>query len=403
MQISKWLPLAIVLGAGPAEAAITAVLESPNEVASEVSNIQGWAFTTTPGASLTPPFKVYVDGDEVLEIPCCGARADVREVHPDAPLATGFSAVFNWGLIDPSPAHPVPADAPRPDPVPAGVPPPDDDVIEVELVITDDAGGVLVLSREVLLATHPPVRFAREIHMFTSNHLPSFTGCFPLGLDRKDLVCGPFVMETRDQRYYCGFTRIEWNRGSQGFRTIDGCAPLVPLEDDPETKTVFASSVPVNAFLDGVEGADRLCQDLAWLEGRDGRFKAWLSDATTSPSDAFTRSSVPYVLVDGTKIADDWADLTDGLLDHAIDRDEAGVKTLGSAFTNTHPDGTVVEVGADHPCNGWTSRLDASGAITGSLVSVLENWTRDIRYDCDGTPSSAPPGDKVARLYCFEQ
>ena len=90
MQISKWLPLAIVLGAGPAEAAITAVLESPNEVASEVSNIQGWAFTTTPGASLTPPFKVYVDGDEVLEIPCCGARADVREVHPDAPLATGF-------------------------------------------------------------------------------------------------------------------------------------------------------------------------------------------------------------------------------------------------------------------------------------------------------------------------
>lgn len=403
MRISKWLPFASLLFVGPAEAAITALLEAPNEVASEVSNIQGWAFTTTPGAELTPPFKVYVDGVEVLEIPCCGARADVQGVHPDAPLATGFSAVFNWGLIDPSPAHPVPAGAPRTAPVPAGAPRPDDRVIEVEVVLTDDAGGVLVLSREVLLATSPPVRFARQIHMITSNHLSFFTGCFPLGPGRKDLVCGPFVMETRDQRYYCGFTRLEWSRGSQGFRTIDGCDPLFALEDDPDTRTVFASSVPVNAFLDGVGGADRLCQDLAWLEGYDGEFKAWLSDATTSPSDTFTRSSDPYVLVDGTKVADDWDDLTDGTLDHAIDRDEAGVKTVGSAFTNTHPDGTVIEVGAGHPCNGWMSASNDSGAMTGSLGSVIENWTRDIRYDCDGTPSSAPPGDKVARLYCFEQ
>ena len=50
---------------------------------------------------------------------------------------------------------------------------------------------------------------------------------------------------------------------------------------------------------------------------------AWLSDSTASPSSRFTHSSVPYVLPDGTTVvANDWADLTGGTLQHLINMDE---------------------------------------------------------------------------------
>ena len=46
---------------------------------------------------------------------------------------------------------------------------------------------------------------------------------------------------------------------------------------------------------------------------------AWLSDSTASPSTRFTRSSVPYVLPDGTTVvANNWADLTHGTLQFPI-------------------------------------------------------------------------------------
>jgi hypothetical protein len=46
----------------------------------------------------------------------------------------------------------------------------------------------------------------------------------------------------------------------------------------------------------------------------------------SSPSVRFTRSAVPYRLIDGTLIANDWADLTDGTIAHDLDLTEIGTK-----------------------------------------------------------------------------
>jgi hypothetical protein len=66
------------------------------------------------------------------------------------------------------------------------------------------------------------------------------------------------------------------------------------------------------------------CQARADAVGLDCTYKAWLSTVDDSPKTRFVHAPGPYRLVDGTKIADDWADLTDGTLRQAIDLDEAG-------------------------------------------------------------------------------
>jgi hypothetical protein len=42
---------------------------------------------------------------------------------------------------------------------------------------------------------------------------------------------------------------------------------------------------------------------------RAGVYKAWLSDSQASPLTRFTHSTLPYIRVDGTQIAADWAGL----------------------------------------------------------------------------------------------
>ena len=46
--------------------------------------------------------------------------------------------------------------------------------------------------------------------------------------------------------------------------------------------------------------------------------------STTSPDSRFSRGVGPYVLVDGTIVANNWSDLTSGTLRHAIDETETG-------------------------------------------------------------------------------
>jgi hypothetical protein len=111
--------------------------------------------------------------------------------------------------------------------------------------------------------------------------------------------------------------------------------------------------------------ADRLCQDAAAAKQLPGTYRAWLSlwgnpgEAGTSPvpqenvptdcegmrsSPLSGNASVPYVNVcDGVqvKIADNFADLLDGSLDHAISCTEDGTRFTGTpgVWTGTRTDG----------------------------------------------------------------
>ncbi|MFQ5571012.1 MAG: hypothetical protein ACE5G0_15135 [Rhodothermales bacterium] len=173
-------------------------------------------------------------------------------------------------------------------------------------------------------------------------------------------------------------------------------------------KTVFVTSDTYTGNLGGLGGADALCQGLATEAGVSGTFKVWISGREQSNQDAAGRLShaaVPYKLVDGTKVADDWADLVDGSLDHAINITETGASVSDGArvWTNTTTAGLA-----------WDNTRDCA------LGSGPATWTCDPSTECPfesgkfglahatdgswtGQEASNIACSNTYHLYCLEQ
>jgi len=197
---------------------------------------------------------------------------------------------------------------------------------------------------------------------------------------------------------------------------------------DQNGKIVFVSSQVYDGNFGagqrilGHPEADSRCQALAEGAGLSGTFKAWISGRVDTGSgplphgavDRFTQATVPYELVSGTKVADDWADLTDGTLDHAIDLDENGsaVGNETRVWTNTRTDGrawdnsTQCAQGPNVDVSGiWTWSCGAPSWTAGDCQfqsgkygqanSTSSSWT--------GTSSSNINCGNQFHLYCFEQ
>ena len=171
-------------------------------------------------------------------------------------------------------------------------------------------------------------------------------------------------------------------------------------------KKVFVTSQGHNGDFGGLSGADDHCQNLATNAGLSGTYKAWLSDTTGSPATRFTPSSVPYRLVDGTDVASDWNDLTDGSILQPINLDEYGNQTSSSfVFSYTLSNGTAGSPlsvypncqGDDCHCNNWTDSDPQSNSRSayGQPSEVDDDWTE---YS-----SSAGCQYSFISLYCFEQ
>jgi hypothetical protein len=138
----------------------------------------------------------------------------------------------------------------------------------------------------------------------------------------------------------------------------------------------------------GLAGADARCQALANAASLPGVYKAWLSDSQASPLTRFTHSTLPYIRVDGTQIAADWASLISSPHSGGISADECGnyLPTI-SIWTGTNDDGS-----AGNTCNDWTTNSPAFiGTFGGSTYS--SSWSNTGTHPCDvGT-----------NMYCFEQ
>ena len=158
-------------------------------------------------------------------------------------------------------------------------------------------------------------------------------------------------------------------------------------------RLVFASSITLGGRLRGITGADGKCQELASMAGLDGTYKAWLSDGASSPSTSFSHATDPYVLVDGTIVANDWAGLTSGNLLTAINLDENGSilpsSALDSVWSGTLFDGT--STGDD--CNAWTDGSSSASGGIGNPWATDAAWTDLSSFVC------AIP----LHVYCFEQ
>ena len=123
--------------------------------------------------------------------------------------------------------------------------------------------------------------------------------------------------------------------------------------------------------------------------GFSGVYRAWLSDSSV---DAIFRLPAfdPYVLVDGTVVANHSSDLTDGTLQNPIDRDESGNPLSGvEVWTGTQENG----LGWPPQCQDWTSGGTGDSGVFGRTDFSNAQWTNHFLTDCGN----------ALHLYCVEQ
>jgi len=156
----------------------------------------------------------------------------------------------------------------------------------------------------------------------------------------------------------------------------------------PGVVQVFRTSETYTGDFGGLAGGDAICQERAEAKGLNGTWTAWLSDDNADAIDRIPDGE--YQLVDGTVIADDKADLTDGTLKAPINLDEFGFPDGIQVWTGTDAEGT----GTDENCNNWTVSVGDADADSGWSTEINSSWTkRDLPISCTGGAKSS--------LYCF--
>lgn len=152
---------------------------------------------------------------------------------------------------------------------------------------------------------------------------------------------------------------------------------------------MFVTETVQNANLGGIDGADALCATQAANAGLQGEFKAWLSTRSSAVADRLTRANVPYVLVNRTRVADNWDDLVNGSILAPINLDANGQPHTGDVWTGTLANGDSYP---DDDCAGFTSS-SVGIALCGDSTSTTETWTN----------RTTPACSVLLRLYCIEQ
>ena len=163
--------------------------------------------------------------------------------------------------------------------------------------------------------------------------------------------------------------------------------PIAPKACRDAPHLVFVTSEIYDGNLGIFSGADFKCNELASAAGLPGIYKAWIVAQTASPhqvvASRFFRSSGPYLLVDGTIVATDWDDLTDGSLLVPINISETGEVRSVEVWSNVAADGTQLGPDPSDSCNDWNESLATFDGNTGSSTETGPGWTNHSNDTCD--------------------
>ena len=241
------------------------------------------------------------------------------------------------------------------------------------------------------------------------------------------VVAVPMRNECRDVVCPSGKTCVRGNCVGAQILNVGGCvgagcgeeAVATPIDGGVDAnidassdapivgKRVFVTGTTFTANLGGVVGADAKCQTAADVAGLVGSFRAWLSDTSSSPSTRFSRGG-PYVLLDGSVVANDWSELTSGKLKRAINLTEGKrAPTTGTGYCS----GQTVAAWTGTEVNGARDTLheSCSGFTTGSFSFVAQIQfgdpsAADAKWTAGPCLSAGASNcAKQAALYCFEQ
>ncbi len=159
----------------------------------------------------------------------------------------------------------------------------------------------------------------------------------------------------------------------------------------------FVTSERFPGDLNGVAGADGICNEAAAAANLPGHYLAWLSTVSTSPATRFSKSTLPYRMPNEQILAANWAELTEGELQNrpnitefGSDIDSISICLGPLAWTCTQVDGSRSN---QFDCEGWTISSDQYVGAVGNPHHTDENWTDGCTMTCSS----------LRHLYCFQQ
>jgi hypothetical protein len=178
-----------------------------------------------------------------------------------------------------------------------------------------------------------------------------------------------------------------------------GTGTALPARAIPAgAKRVFVTSVydigDLSGWADangysGILAGDAICQAraLAGSLANPTNYVAWLSDGSENAIDRIAEGA--RYRLDGIKIANSKADLTDGTIFTAISYNELG-NYMGwyAAWTGTNASGNKT---TNH-CNNWGDGTSSYNGVIGSTSETNTGWTNEYDTGCGGN----------GVLYCFE-
>jgi hypothetical protein len=221
---------------------ITSLLEEPGsgQLVGGIRNIRGWGFSSNG-----PIVKVemFIDGVSRLTIPCCGPRSDVQSKVAGAPLDTGFSGVWNWGLVT-NGAH------------------------TVVVRLTDSAA---VTADQTVQVTVKSIQDPGLGGFLSELNLASST-CTRTG---DQICCSNVSLTSQHGQQNCTQICYGWDPASQGLiTTASNCQPpTIFATPTPVPSTTLTASLCGNGVVDGDEECDT--NDLdgwdcdSWVGGSD--------------------------------------------------------------------------------------------------------------------------------------